>query len=284
MTLPSGLTSFVLDDIPTGSTQTVSVWMGSLDGVNAYAKYDPDTGAWTTLPADRVQVVDDHIDITLTDGGTGNNDGVANGAISDPGGYAKVSATGDTTPPVVIGRATTRPNTAGWYRSNVRVDWRATDPSGVKAQPPDTTVWTQGANVTATSPLVCDKAPTPNCGRGTLSGLKIDKTPPNLSVGGVSNGATYTVGAVPSPTCQATDALSGVAGACQGARSGGNSAGVGLFTYRAAARRPGRELAHGHRDVPGRLPIRRVRATGEPPRATGQRVQGRAALCRWRSP
>jgi len=77
----------------------------------------------------------------------------------------------------------TGPNGAGWYRNNVRIDWTATDPgSGVQSQPPDTTVSTQGADVTATSPLVCDKAPTPNCGRGTVTGLKIDKTAPTIAL------------------------------------------------------------------------------------------------------
>ncbi len=112
------------------------------------------------------------------------------------------------------------------------VDWSATDPSGVKTQPPDTTVSTEGGNVTATSPLVCDKVtPTPNCGRGTLAGLKIDKTAPHLSVAGISNGATYTLGNVPTPACTASDALSGLAAPCRGVKAGGNSAGVGSFTY-----------------------------------------------------
>ena len=178
----------------------------------------------------------DHVDITLTDGGIGDDDGVANGSITDPGGMAVLPAvTGDATSPIVTGRATTRPNGAGWYRGNVRVDWTATDPSGVKTQPPDTTVTTEGGNVTATSALVCDKAPTPNCGHGTMSGLKIDKTAPSLTVSGVSNGATYTLGSVPTPGCHATDALSGLVRACTGAVGGGNRSGVGAFTYAATA-------------------------------------------------
>ena len=185
------------------------------------------------MPAGQVQFFTDHVDITITDGGIGDDDGVANGSITDPGGVAVVS-TGDTTPPVVTGRATTRPNGNGWYRDNVRIDWSAVDPgSGVTKQPADTIVSTAGSNVTAQSPLVCDKAATPNCGRGSVTGLKIDKTPPSLSVAGVSNGATYTLGAVPTPSCAASDALSGLAGPCKGIRTGGNSNGVGQFTYAA---------------------------------------------------
>ena len=86
----------------------------------------------------------------------------------------------------------------------------------------------------ATSPLVCDKAPVPNCGRGNVTGLKIDKTAPSLSVTGISNGATYTLGNVPTPTCTASDATSGLAAPCHGVRSGGNSTGVGAFSYAAS--------------------------------------------------
>jgi hypothetical protein len=234
-TLPNGLVNFTMTGVPTGSSQKVSLYGGSFTGVNAYAKYDADTGTWTTLPAGQVQIFTDHVDITITDGAIGDADGAANGSIADPGGVAVIQ-TGDHTPPVVTGRPTTRPNGNGWYRDNVRIDWSAVDPgSGVKKQPADTVVSTAGSNVTAQSPVVCDKAATPNCGRGYVTGLKIDKTSPSLSVVGVRNGATYTLGSVPPPSCAAADALSGLAGTCKGVRSGGNSNGVGQFTYAATA-------------------------------------------------
>jgi hypothetical protein len=235
-TLPAGLTTFVLKGVSSGSDQTVSIYGGSTENVNGYAKYDADAGTWSTLPANRVHVFADHVDVTLTDGGVGDDDGSANGQISDPGGMAIVPMTGDTTPPVVVGRATTRPNANGWYRGDVRIHWSATDPgSGVKKQPEDTIVTTQGANVTAASGQVCDKAtPTANCTTGSLTGLKIDKTAPSLAVTGVTSGATYTLGAVPAVGCAASDALSGLAGGCAGVKVGGNSAGVGGFGYAAA--------------------------------------------------
>ena len=236
-TLPAGLTSFTVSGVTPGDDATVSVFNNTGEEVNGYAKYNPGTGAWTMLPADRMEIFDYgwRIDITLTDGGVGDSDGTADGKIVDPGGPAAVS-TGDTTPPTITGSPTTSPNAAGWYRSNVRVDWSATDTgSGVATQPPDTTVTTQGANVTATSPLVCDKAPTPNCDRGTLTGLKIDKTAPSVAVTGVRDGATYTLGSAPTPGCSATDPLSGLARPCAGAKFGGKGNGVGTFTYAAAA-------------------------------------------------
>lgn len=105
--LPRTLTSFAISDIPTGTLdETVSIYIDSTAGVEGYAKYDQDTG-WTLLPEDRFVVVDAHrIDITLTDGGIGDADGVVNGSIDDPGGPVWGSlATGtprvsDTTPEV----------------------------------------------------------------------------------------------------------------------------------------------------------------------------------------
>lgn len=239
-TLVGGLVAFKLD-VADGATETVSVYAGDASGVNGYAKYDPVTEEWSMLPAERVQVHDlagtaeDHVDVTLTDGGVGDADGVADGTITDPGGYAK-TVQGDTTPPVVTGTPTRSPNGNGWYRGNVTIDWSATDAGGEVASPPaDTVVSTQGADVTGQSPEVCDNAPTPNCARGTVTGLKIDKTDPSLSVTGVSNGATYVLGAVPSVGCAASDALSGLAGPCKGLLVGGNANKVGRFVYGATA-------------------------------------------------
>jgi hypothetical protein len=235
VTLPAGLTSFVLTGITPGSDQTVSIYMGAIDGVNGYAKYDPGTSTWSLLPGSRVQVVGNHVDITLTDGGVGDDDGVVNGAIADPGGFARIAG-GDRTPPVVRGWPTRPPNGHGWYSGDVRIHWKATDPgSGVASSPRDTLVRGEGNDLTAQSGLVCDRASPPNCARGEVTGLKIDRTAPALRITGVTRGATYRLGAVPEPRCAASDALSGLARSCTGAVAGGDRAGVGTFTYVAAA-------------------------------------------------
>lgn len=232
VTLPSGLVAFVLDGVASGSTHTVSLFMGSTEGVNGYAKYDVGTDTWALLPDARVDIQSDHVDITLTDGGVGDDDGIANGQIRDPGGFAIVPVQGDTDPPEVTGSPTTSPNANGWYRSNVQIDWSATDTgSGVATQPADTVVTSQGSDVTALSPEVCDTAPTPNCATGSVTGLRIDKTAPSLSITGVTDGATYVLGAAPTPSCTASDTLSGLSGPCSGLRVGGNRNGVGSFTY-----------------------------------------------------
>ncbi len=64
-------------------------------------------------------------------------------------------------------------------------------------------------------------------GAGTCSR---DKTPPVVTVTGVTNGATYPLGAVPTAGCSTTDAISGVATPATLTLTGGVPPGVGTFT------------------------------------------------------
>lgn len=57
-----------------------------------------------------------------------------------------------------------------------------------------------------------------------------DTTPPVVAVTGVSDGAAYTLGAVPQAGCSTTDADSGVATEATLSLSGGTALGVGSFT------------------------------------------------------
>ena len=168
--------------------------------------------------------------ITLTDGGIGDADGVADGKIVDPGGLARVDAVADTTPPVVTGEATTAPNANGWFDDDVTVRWTATDETSLVTSPSDTSVTAEGASLSAISDEVCDEAG--NCATGTVTGIQIDRTPPvvDLLLGGV-----YTLGQVPATTCTASDALSGLEGGCTTVRSGGNANGTGLISATSTA-------------------------------------------------
>lgn len=70
---------------------------------------------------------------------------------------------------------------------------------------------------------------------GNISGLAslnfgIDVTPPIVSVTGVTQGAIYIFGAVPSAGCTTSDALSGVAANAVVSITGGNGQGEGKFT------------------------------------------------------
>ncbi|GAB3660431.1 hypothetical protein GCM10027596_19170 [Nocardioides korecus] len=177
VSLPAGLVSYTVTGVPSGSTQTVSIYPASMAGVNGYAKYDLSSQAWSVLPAGRVTIAADHLDVRLTDGGTGDADGVANGVIVDPGGPAAVPAPVDTTPPTVTGTATTDPNANGWYRGDVTIHWTVRDDGpGTVGAPPDTVVTGEGDDLTATSSPVCDAAG--NCATGTVTGIEIDRTAP----------------------------------------------------------------------------------------------------------
>ena len=235
VTLPEGLTNLVLKGVETGTDQTISIFTSSTQDVTGYAKYDPNTKQWSLLPDDRVQIFDNRVEVTLTDGGIGDDDGQANGRISDPGGIAIVRNL-DTVGPTVTGTATSQPNTNGWYNDDVSVEWAVEDPepsSGVTDQPAASVIDGEGDALAVESPQVCDLAG--NCSTGSIGGIKIDRTKPSITIAGVEDGKTYTVGAVPEASCTATDALSGVDGTCTVVASGGNANGVGEFTYTAHA-------------------------------------------------
>jgi hypothetical protein len=229
--LPRGFLDFEVRNVAQGSTKTVVIYYDSTAGMNSYSTYNPATGTWSQLPANRVKINPKSIELTLTDGGIGDVDGLANGRVRHPGGGSRVDADA----PVVTGRVLTQPNDKGWYDGNVTVRWTVTDDQGPIAAPPDTVVSAEGDDITATSAQVCDKRG--NCTTGTLQHLKIDKTPPALTIDGPADGAKYTLGAVPARRCTATDpGGSGVpGGTCVVTVSGGTSAGVGRVTVTATA-------------------------------------------------
>lgn len=134
--------------------------------------------------------------------------------------------------PSISGAATTSPNGNGWYRTPVTVHFTCADGvSGIASCQADAPVAAQGANsVTGTA---VDNAG--NTASATLSGINIDTVAPVVTIGGVADGAIYTLGAVPTPTASATDATSKLDGSASGARTGGTTNGVGTFTYTATA-------------------------------------------------
>jgi hypothetical protein len=78
---------------------------------------------------------------------------------------------------------------------------------------------------------------------GSFVVLVVDTTAPSVMVNGVSNGATYTLGAVPVASCSTTDFASGVAIPATLSISGGTARGVGHFTA----------TCSGAKDVAGNL-------------------------------
>jgi hypothetical protein len=138
----------------------------------------------------------------------------------------------DATDPTIDGNATTSPNGNGWYKNDVTVHYVCDDNlSGVASCELDQTLSAEGANQ-STSGTATDNAG--NSASDTVSGINIDKTKPSVVlVGGPSNGSSYVFGTVPdAPTCQASDALSGLDGTCQ---VSGYSTAVGTHTVSATA-------------------------------------------------
>jgi hypothetical protein len=233
VSMPVGVASFVLEGVAPASDQVVEIWSPYAWNVNGYAKYDPATQQWSVLPSGRVEVFDDHVAITLTDGGVGDADGLADGRITDPGGLAVISTPADSTPPTVTGAVSEAPNANGWYDGDVTVEWTATDDTSAVEDPADTVVTGEGSDLSATSGEVCDEAG--NCTTGTVGGIDIDRTDPDVSVTGPADGASYVLGTAPRAACSASDALSGLDGSCTVARTGGRKNGVGSFVVTARA-------------------------------------------------
>lgn len=65
---------------------------------------------------------------------------------------------------------------------------------------------------------------------GSFTVSVVDTTPPVVVLNGVTNGATYTLGAVPAASCSATDSATGVAVQPSLTITGGTANGVGHFT------------------------------------------------------
>lgn len=116
----------------------------------------------------------------------------------------------DKTLPTILAAATTAPNGAGWYNSNVTVHFTCDDGtgSGIVSCPADQVLSAEGAAVASTAQTVSDAAGNTSAPSNVVT-VKIDKTKPTLSPAVSPNpvilNGTATV------TSGAADALSGLA-------------------------------------------------------------------------
>lgn len=131
-------------------------------------------------------------------------------------------------PSVAYTSASPAPNEAGWNNTDVVATFTATDtlsgfaPSGALTDTATSATSFEGSDVTVGSPEFADQAGnSAGVGTATSASFKIDKTKPVVTVTGVSDGATYTLGAVPLAGCSTTDALSLVKTAATLSSSGG---------------------------------------------------------------
>ncbi|WP_312843927.1 M36 family metallopeptidase [Diaphorobacter nitroreducens] len=102
---PYGLTAFVLENVGQGGTVTLRIqYPGPVPAGAEYWKYGRTTPAgaphWHQIPMVRVSA--DTVEITLTDGSTGDTDAQADGTITDPGGLRVLATLQPGVPAVAI--------------------------------------------------------------------------------------------------------------------------------------------------------------------------------------
>jgi hypothetical protein len=139
----------------------------------------------------------------------------------------------DTTPPVITHTVSGTLGDGGWYTSDAAVSFSVSDPESAVTSTggcSDTTVSADTAGTTYTCTAIS--------AGGTNSDsvtVKRDATPPEIAFSG--NAGTYTVAQTVAITCNASDALSGVASStCPNVASGtGWSLGLGSHTVTATA-------------------------------------------------
>lgn len=145
--------------------------------------------------------------------------------------YGPSSLACDITPPTITASGTKAdgtPYTAGtWTNQNVTVHFTCSDAgSGIATCPADQVISPDGT-FTAQG-TARDNAG--NTASASFGPIKIDKTAPSVLITGVTDGATYPFGSVPTAACSTTDALSGVATQATLSVTGGNPDGSGTFT------------------------------------------------------
>jgi hypothetical protein len=165
---------------------------------------------------------------------------LVNGSADDLAGNTgtdSVTVKLDKTPPTISGAPTTSANANGWYNAAVTVHYTCADSGGVQSGiatcSADDAISVNGSNLSSNGTAE-DKAG--NTASATVSGINIDTVKPVVTVLGIVNGDTYTLGNVPTGSCGASDLLSGVDGSCSFSVTGGNGNGVGTFNFTATAK------------------------------------------------
>ncbi|TAK73116.1 MAG: HYR domain-containing protein [Dehalococcoidia bacterium] len=147
---------------------------------------------------------------------------------------ATVTIKRDATKPVTSASASPAPNGSGWNNTDVTVTFTGTDGgSGIATCDPAVTLSTEGAGQSASGS--CTDVAGNVSDPATASNINIDKTAPVVTVSGVSNLGSYSLGSVPAAGCSTTDSLSGVATSATVTVTGGNANGVGTFTVTCSA-------------------------------------------------
>ena len=159
-----------------------------------------------------------------------NGDGRADVAVANNDASSVtvlISDVADSTPPEIDPAISGAEGTNGWFTSAVTVEWTVEDPdspitSSDGCSPTTLTFDTAGADLTCMATSAGGPA------SETVT-VKIDKTPPSVSVSGVADQGVYDIGNVPAAGCTTSDSLSGVFAEATLSVTGGDN-GVGVFT------------------------------------------------------
>ena len=140
----------------------------------------------------------------------------------------------DKTNPTITANPSGTQGANGWYNSAVTVSFACADVGSVKsgiATCPSPQVLGHGDSATGEAVDRADNKASTSTGT-----FKVDTDAPTITIDGVENGGIYTLGAVPSASCTATDVgASGLDGTCRMTITGGTANGVGTFSYSATA-------------------------------------------------
>ncbi len=94
-TVASGVIAYTIGGVAQGATVAVDIYLSTPTTADGYAKVQD--GLWVPLPASAfTRVSSTHFILRLTDGGTGDEDGLANGVIVDPGAPIQLDSTAPT--------------------------------------------------------------------------------------------------------------------------------------------------------------------------------------------
>jgi hypothetical protein len=212
--------TIVIDSTPPVITRTITGTLGQngwyVSNVTVtWSVVDPESGIASSSGCGSTSITTDTAGLTLTCSAT-NGAGLLSSNM--------VTIKRDATPPMIVGSRTPAPNAAGWSNTNVTVSFMCTDSlSGVAPGYP-----TGGTTLTANTPAAgvtvagaC--ADLAGNGSGTNVGpIKIDKTPPTITITAPANGGTYLLNAAVASKFSCADALSGIS-TCVGTVASGTN-------------------------------------------------------------
>jgi hypothetical protein len=120
-----------------------------------------------------------------------------------------VVAPSDTTPPAITPVVTGTLGNNGWYTSDVTVSWTVVDDESAISSTSGCDPTTINSDTPGTT-LTCSATSAGGTASESVT-IKRDATAPEVAVTGVSDGATYILGSVPTAGCSTDDPMSGVA-------------------------------------------------------------------------